>query len=91
MPFELIVQSAFTERLDGGGVRIRQAGEHITDPDQVEALRGRPHVVQVWVDEKPAEPASAPSAEAELKAKPPLAPSKPESPNLPPAVAPSKN
>lgn len=53
MPFELIVQSAFTERLDGGGMRIRRAGEHITDPEHVEALRGQPHVVQVWVDEPP--------------------------------------
>ena len=86
MPYELIVQEAFTERLAAGGVRVRQAGEHITDAEEVAALGGgtegrHPRVVQVWVDDPPPQPeapatqsAPVPAAVAAKTASAPVVP-----------------
>lgn len=78
MPYEMVVQRAFTERLPGGGVRVHEAGEHITDAAWIEALgpsdgddeatattKGavRAAVVRLWVDDPASEPAKADAPE----------------------------
>lgn len=83
MPFQMIVQHAFTERLADGGFRIRNAADLVEDPDQVAALEGNPHVVRIWVDDPAPAPQPAP--------KPPQSKASPDaSTSSDPAAAPAK-
>ena len=91
MPFQMIVQHAFTERLADGGFRIRNAADLIEDAGQVAALEGNPHVVRIWVDDSA--PAAEPEVAATAAARLPAA-AKQASPDFPsssdPAAAPAK-
>lgn len=86
MPYELIVQAAFEEAVEGGPARKRSVGDHIHDQDQIDAIQSQPnlrtHVVQVWSDDvAEAEPVAQPAATSQTDADKASAP--------PPAAAPA--